>query len=113
MNSPRYDQAIQTLKERVGEYDQTIKTPGFSFKLLPTISIKYKSYFIYIFIPICVAIALACLRPSPLIREEMDEDGNITNKLQWYRLFITTILISIGSGIVIGIYYYKKKLLPN
>lgn len=112
MNSPQYDQTIRTLKERVGEYNPSIKPPGFAFKMIPNISglsIKYKSYFIYIFIPMIIAISLAILRPSPLIREEMDEDGNITNKLQLYRLFITTILISIGMGVIIGVYYYKKQ----
>lgn len=108
MDTPSYDKIINNLKSQVSAYDSSIKPtskfiPNFSnfSNLFSNPLVKVGTLFIIIFI------ILVLLKPMFLFYDYTDEEGNQVRKLDYSKLFTSSVIITLVLSISFYVYDYK------
>ena len=116
MDTPRYEETINLLKQQVSKYDRSIKQSESISNIIPKsilrktgIKPSFKPSYTYLAIPALVFVLLLLVKPSFLTKEYVKKDNTTVAKIQMSRLLIITFIISFLMGILLSIYSCKNK----
>jgi hypothetical protein len=100
MNTPTIESNINRLRSEVFKYG--------SGKIISMDSILISGIWIYIGISIFVLLLLIVIRPGFVKYEIVNDNGDVSKKISYKKIFIYWIVISII--IIVGVYGYNYKM---
>lgn len=113
MNTPDYINTLNEIRSRVGKYTKLERSKVSSQSKisipvpLKLLKIDYKSPIFYIIPPVVIFILLTLWKPGFSTTDVIDKDNNITQKRNFKKILIISLII--GTLLDVGMFVYFRK----
>lgn len=118
MNNINYQKQIDSIKNQMPEYKQTLSNTK-NFDMVTNTNnntnqncfnkFTFKIWYIYIAIPIILMLVLFIWKPKYIKNSYIDDDGNEKYKINWNKYFMWILILSALIIIPLFGYNYKYK----